>query len=58
VNKADLAALTQICGQAFAGEPIDLIVEDASHFYAETRAAFRALFPRLRPGGVYIKSHQ
>lgn len=54
VNQSDKAALTQICAQAFAGEPIDLVVDDASHFYSETRETFRALFPRMRPGGVYI----
>ena len=54
VNQADRAALQQICSQAFADEPIDLVVDDASHFYAETRETFRALFPRLRPGAIYI----
>ena len=54
VNQADRAALAQICGPAFAEVPIDLVVDDASHFYTETRETFRALFPRLRPGGIYI----
>jgi hypothetical protein len=54
VNQADRAALATICAHAFADEPIDLVVDDASHFYAETRETFRALFPRLRPRGIYI----
>jgi O-methyltransferase len=54
VNQADRPALARICDHAFADEPIDLVVDDASHFYAETRETFRALFPRVRPGGVYI----
>ena len=54
VDQADRATLAAICGQAFADEPIDLVIDDASHFYAETRETFRALFPRLRPGGIYI----
>jgi hypothetical protein len=54
VNQADRASLARICDQAFADAPIDLVVDDASHFYAETRETFRALFPRLRPRGIYI----
>jgi predicted O-methyltransferase YrrM len=32
----------------------DAVIDDASHWYAQTRATFEALFPFLRPGGVYI----
>jgi hypothetical protein len=34
--------------------PIDLVVDDASHKYAETLTSFNALFPRLRPGGAFV----
>lgn len=54
VNQADGAALDQICATEFGGQSLDLVVDDASHFNAETRATFRALFPRLRVGGLYI----
>jgi len=54
VNQADGAALDRICASEFGAEPIDLVIDDASHLCAETRATFRALFPRLRPGGLYI----
>lgn len=40
--------------RTFLGEPMDLVVDDASHFYHETRESFRTLFPLLRPGGLYI----
>jgi hypothetical protein len=30
------------------------VVDDASHRAGPTRASFNVLFPRLRPGGVYI----
>lgn len=33
---------------------IDLIVDDASHDYDLTVAAFNGLFARLQPGGVYV----
>ena len=54
VDQADQATLGSICRQEFHDQPLDLVVDDASHFLEETRATFRALFPRLRPGGMYI----
>ncbi len=36
------------------GQPLDMIVDDASHFLLETRASFNILFPYLSPGGCYI----
>lgn len=33
---------------------LDLVVDDASHYYEYTRASFETLFPRLRAGGLYI----
>ena len=38
----------------FGGAPIDMVVDDASHQYAPTRASFEMLFPLLRYAGVYI----
>lgn len=54
VNQADGPALDRICAAELGGQALDLVVDDASHFNAETRATFRALFPRLRPGGLYV----
>ena len=54
VDQADQAALDRICRHEFGDQPLDLVVDDASHFFEETRSTFRALFPRLRPGGIYI----
>ena len=34
--------------------PPDLIIDDASHLYSETKTSFETLFPQLRPGGLYI----
>jgi len=53
-NQADAARVGKICDDAFGSEPLDLIIDDASHFYEETRASFEILFPRLRVGGLYI----
>ena len=33
---------------------IDLVVDDASHLYAPTKATFAMLFPMVRPGGHYV----
>ncbi len=33
---------------------IDLVVDDASHLYAQTKATFNMLFPMVRAGGHYI----
>lgn len=54
VDQADRAALRQIVRTDFGGRPIDLILDDASHEYAPTRASFEVLFPLLRPGGLYV----
>lgn len=53
-SQDDRAALERIIAAEFQGEPIDLIIDDASHFFAESRAAFEITFPYLRPGGLYI----
>jgi hypothetical protein len=38
----------------FGGEPLDLVVDDASHQYRESRETFRYFIPLLRPGGPYV----
>lgn len=54
VDQADVAALTDLMEREFDGAPLDLVVDDASHFGPETRTSFNTLFPRLRPGGLYV----
>lgn len=53
VDQANQAKLAEICAAEFDA-PLDLVIDDASHFYHETRETFRALFPRLREGGLYV----
>jgi hypothetical protein len=36
------------------GELVDAVIDDASHYYTETKAAFETVFPYLRTVGVYI----
>ena len=54
VDQADSAALATIAAEEFGGEPVDLVIDDASHMLAESRVTFDALFPLLRPGGLYL----
>jgi predicted O-methyltransferase YrrM len=54
VDQADRDRLAELVADAFGEESLDLVVDDCSHFYEPTRASFNELFPRLRPGGVYV----
>lgn len=53
-SQADRQRLAEIVDRERASEPIDLVVDDASHLLDETRTSFEVLFPRLRPGGCYV----
>ena len=54
VDQADGDRLREIVAAEFRGEPIDLVVDDASHRYGATLASFETLFPLMRPGGLYV----
>jgi SAM-dependent methyltransferase len=53
-SQDDEAKLNEILSREFGSDAIDLIADDASHLYFETRASFEICFPRLRPGGYYV----
>ncbi|MEQ8714356.1 MAG: class I SAM-dependent methyltransferase [Cyclobacteriaceae bacterium] len=52
-NQADSDRLHEIIALEFQGN-VDLIIDDASHLYEETKTSFEALFPYLKPNGLYI----
>jgi len=54
VDQSDVRRLAAIVDESFEGEPLDLVIDDCSHKYGPTRASFNELFPRVRPGGVYV----
>jgi predicted O-methyltransferase YrrM len=54
VDQADRARLADIVDREFGGEPLDVVVDDASHLYGPSVASFEVLFPLLRPGGAYV----
>jgi SAM-dependent methyltransferase len=54
VNQADEQAMGAILATHFPAQNIDLIVDDASHQYVETRKTLNLALPYLRPDGLYI----
>lgn len=54
VDQSDRSRLSRLVDDEFGTEALDLVIDDASHQLDATRAAFDALFPRLRPGGAYV----
>ena len=54
VDQSDRQGLSAILDEEFHGEPLDVVIDDASHLYEQTVASFETLYPRLRVGGVYI----
>ena len=54
VNQADVEAMGRILASEFPARNIDLIVDDASHLYFETRQTFNLALPYVRPDGLYI----
>lgn len=54
VSQDNRAAVSEIIDREFAGEPLDLVIDDASHYYEHSRTSFEIAFPRLRPGGLYV----
>ena len=53
-DQGDRRLLSTIVRKNFGSEPLDLVVDDASHMYEPTKTSFNLLFPLLRPGGVYV----
>src|SRR5262249_51824114 len=52
-DQGDRNRLREIVACEFKGL-IDLVIDDASHRYEQTKTSFETLFPLLRPGGLYI----
>lgn len=50
-DQSDVAFLTEF---AEAAGPFDVIIDDGSHMNADVITSFQALFPHLKPGGLYV----
>ncbi len=53
INQSDYSAMEKILSAEFPDRDVDLIIDDASHLYEETREAFNISFPYLKKGGLY-----
>lgn len=54
-SQDDTAFLTREIEGWFGGQPLDIVIDDASHMYRRTRATFEHVFYKhLKPGGHYI----
>jgi len=54
IDQSDKARLGALLDAEFGAAPLDLAIDDASHLLEPTVASFEVVFPRLRPGGVFI----
>lgn len=54
IDQADRARLGRLVDDDLGGAPLDLVIDDCSHQLGPTRSSFETLFPRLRPGGLYV----
>ena len=54
IDQGDADDLTRVIDEHIGDEPLDLVIDDASHHYVPTRTSFSVLFPRLRAGGLFV----
>ena len=54
IDQADQSRLRDLALDEFGDDPLDMVIDDASHLLEPTRASFNVLFPRLKPGGVFV----
>jgi hypothetical protein len=51
-NQADESAIVALLRENDSNE-LDFVIDDASHFYKQSRRSFEVVFPRIKPGGIY-----
>jgi hypothetical protein len=54
VDQSSLEKMTKILSSQFPDRNIDLVIDDASHFFEQTRDALNIVFPYMSPGSVYV----
>lgn len=54
IDQGDSKALREILDNEFRGKALDLITDDCSHEYEQTKASFEATFGYLKPGGKFV----
>jgi len=53
-SQDDVPKITEILKSEFGSEPLDLILDDCSHEYDNTKICFENFFSYLKPGGLYV----
>lgn len=53
-DQSDRPKVQEILQQEFPKKNLDLIVDDASHLYFQTKETFNVAFPFLRTDGIYV----
>jgi len=53
IAQTDFKKMSPIIHKFFS-EKIDVVIDDASHWYEPSKLSFKYLFPKLMPGGLYI----
>lgn len=54
IDQGDKTALRTVLDKEFSDKPLDLIMDDCSHEYQQTKASFEATFGYLKPGGKFV----
>jgi hypothetical protein len=54
VDQGNSARLREILDGTLGDDDVDLVIDDASHDLDLTRSSFNVLFPRIRPGGLFV----
>ena len=53
-SQSDQARIESIVREEFGAAALDVVIDDASHNYRNSRRSFEIAFPLLRPGGTYV----
>lgn len=53
-SQDDEPAISAILDEKFGSQPLDVVIDDASHLYDASKRSFEIAFPRLRNGGLYV----
>jgi hypothetical protein len=54
INQADAGTVRRIIESEFGGRKIDVVIDDASHQYEQTKACFDTIFPYIAEGGYFV----
>jgi len=53
-DQGDVGMLKEILKKDFGDELLDVVIDDTSHNFIPSLVSFNVLFPRLKPGGIFV----